>query len=174
MAALSAGLGCEGSGDSVMAGADRSRGAAGAPEAAPRRGTAPAGAGGASSPRGPGAVSAPKPRNDETNPPVQDAFAARNWVPRPTGAAAPKPAASAPPPVASAPTPPPRLAYALVGKLTEQGEAPVYIFERGQRVVSVRPGQWLDSQHRLESASATELIIVQVPGDVRYTLRIGP
>lgn len=176
LTALLAGAGCGG----PDAGAGRATGpgqgdaAAASPDASQRR---PAAVAMAASQPPPLRSAAPSVRTvGEAGPPVQDAFAARGWTPRAASAAAPKPVASASAPAApaSAPTPPPRLAYTLVGRITEQGETPVYIFERGPRVVSVRAGQWLDSQHRLESASATELTIVQVPGDLRFTVRIGP
>jgi len=87
-----------------------------------------------------------------------DPFAARSWAPR----VAEKPAA---------PTAPP-LPYTYFGRMTEDGKLYVFL-QRGERSYTVKRGDVLDTQYRVEEITPGALVITYLPLKQRQVLHTG-
>jgi hypothetical protein len=82
-------------------------------------------------------------------------FPSQSWAPPPRPAPA---AAAAPPP---APTPPP-MPYRVAGGVVHDGVAHV-VLAKGDRVLTVRPGDTLDDGYRVESVGPQGVTLVYLP-----------
>lgn len=90
-----------------------------------------------------------------------DAFAMRSWRPPP-----PPPPKVKPP----APTAPP-LPYTYLGKLVE-GEAIIVFLARAGQNVTVRVGDRVDGQYRIDAVSESALELTYLPLDQKQTLSL--
>lgn len=128
--------------------------------ALPRRAASPAAA---ASPPPPSAAA-----EDQADAAVLDLFAAVNWD-------APPPAPPPPPPVApAAPPQAPALPFEYLGRTEAVGEAGGQLvhLRRGSEMFSVRAGDSIDAQYRLEQVSDEALQISYLPLAARQTLII--
>jgi len=100
---------------------------------------------------------------------VADLFRSRTWfVPPPPPPPEP---AKGPPPPPSEPTAPP-LPFAFMGQVVEDQQVQV-VLVRGDRLVTVRAGEKIDQNYRLESIQNGILTFVYLPLDIKQTLAIG-
>ena len=97
------------------------------------------------------------------------------WMPPP-----PPPAPAPPPPAPPAPPPPPvapPLAYQMIGRLIE-GDGPraveVALLNGPNRSVSVRAGDTLDGQWRVDQVSASGVRLTWLPAQLPQTLVFKP
>ncbi len=101
-------------------------------------------------------------------PPVADGvdvFAAKSWI-RPT----PVRTALAPPPAQPAAPPMP---FQYVGQIQGR-EGPTILLSRGAESFSVKTGEAIDNDYRLESVTGESLTIVYLPLNERQTLNPEP
>jgi hypothetical protein len=94
-----------------------------------------------------------------------DLFASKSWVPPPPPVVIAKPAA---PPK---PTAPP-LPYSYVGQM-EGKEGFLVFLARGNDLLSVKPGEQLGTDYRLETVSPEQITFVYIPLGERQTLVTG-
>jgi hypothetical protein len=90
-----------------------------------------------------------------------DPFAARSWAPQ----VVEKPAAPA------APVAPP-LPYTYFGRMTEDGKLYVFL-QRGERSYTVKAGDVLDQQYRVDEITSNAVTITYLPLKQRQVLHTG-
>lgn len=91
-----------------------------------------------------------------------DLFAARSWgPPRAAAATDPTDPAAAPPPAAAAPQPPP-VPYRFAGQVVHDGAARI-VLAKGDLVFTVREGEVLDDDYRVESIRPDEVTLLYLP-----------
>lgn len=98
---------------------------------------------------------------------VVDLFKSRTWYIPPPPVEEPK----GPPPPPPVPTAPP-LPFAFMGQVIEDQQVQV-VLTRSNRVVTVREGEMIDRNYRLESFHDGILTFVYLPLDIKQTLVIG-
>lgn len=104
------------------------------------------------------------PSRDAIGKPRGELFGFRSWAPsRPVVRAGP---AAAP----AAPTPPP-MPYRIAGQVVHDGTARV-VLARDDRVLTVREGEMLDDNYRVESIKADGVTLVYLPLGVREQLPV--
>ena len=104
------------------------------------------------------------PSRDAIGKPRGELFGFRSWAPsRPVVRAGP---AAAP----AAPTPPP-MPYRIAGQVVHDGTARV-VLARDDRVLTVREGEMLDDNYRVESIRADGVTLVYLPLGVREQLTV--
>jgi hypothetical protein len=104
------------------------------------------------------------PSRDAIGKPRGELFGFRSWAPsRPVARAGP---AAAP----AAPTPPP-MPYRIAGQVVHDGTARV-VLARDDRVLTVREGEMLDDNYRVESIKADGVTLVYLPLGVREQLPV--
>src|SRR5712692_3822414 len=91
-----------------------------------------------------------------------DPFSAHSWMPRPKPAAV----SAAPDPVA------PPLPFRFAGQLHRDSGIEVYL-ARGEEIFTVKEGDTLDGQYRIDSVSATEVSFVHLPTGTRQTMQFS-
>jgi hypothetical protein len=87
-----------------------------------------------------------------------DPFAARSWTPR----------------VAEKPAPPtaPALPYTYFGRMTEDGKLYVFL-QRGERSYTVKTGDLLDQQYRIDNITPNAVVLTYLPLMERQLLHTG-
>lgn len=99
---------------------------------------------------------------------VVDLFKSHTWyVPPPP----PPEPVKGPPPPPPEPTAPP-LPFAYMGQVVEDRNVQL-VLTRGDRIVTVRAGDKIDQNYRLESFNDGILTFVYLPLDIKQTLAIG-
>jgi len=99
----------------------------------------------------------------------RDAFASRTWyVPPP-----PRPAPP-PPPVKLAPAPPsaPPLPFTYLGRYAEAGKT-VFLLVKDDRILTVRPGDLIEGNYRVDGIAGSRLDLTYVPLNVKHHLDMG-
>jgi hypothetical protein len=99
---------------------------------------------------------------------IPDLFRSFSWYVPPPPPPPPPPASPPPPPV---PTAPP-LPFSFMGQLVEN-EQPQIMLVRDERLLTVRVGEAIDRNYRLESFKDRVLTFVYLPLDTRQTLNTG-
>ncbi len=97
---------------------------------------------------------------------VVDVFAPQSWVPPPPKVT----------PVVSRPADPvlPALPFRYVGQLEESdGKAVIYL-ARGDEVYTVRPGDVLETQYRVDAVDAAQITLTYLPMNRQQMLAIPP
>jgi hypothetical protein len=85
-------------------------------------------------------------------------FAASSWLPPPPPVVVPV-VAEAPPP---APTAPP-VPFTYLGELDVKAAKPQVFLSSGDRLLIVSPGEVVDNQYRVESVSASDVVLTYLP-----------
>jgi hypothetical protein len=118
----------------------------------------------------PEAPAVPAAQRDAAGRPVVDLFSPVSWDTPPPPPSQPP----APPPPAPPQAPP--LPFEFFGRTEVVGEAgPALIhLRRGKEVLSVREGERIDGQYRLDKVGSDALEIVYLPMDTKQILVIGP
>jgi hypothetical protein len=108
------------------------------------------------------------PRNERTADATPDLFAPVNWDEAPPPAPAPAPAAPAPPQA-------PPLPFEFVGRteVADGRAAQLVHLRRGTELFSVRAGERIDDQYRLDSIGPDSLEIAYLPMNIKHTLQTG-
>lgn len=99
-------------------------------------------------------------------PHAEDAFAVRDWDPRPPAPPAKRPAAPAKPTV-------PPLPFTFLGRLVDRGKATVFL-ERGGDIVVAQTDQAIDADYRLDSVGPDQIVFTYLPLKARQVLPIRP
>jgi hypothetical protein len=97
--------------------------------------------------------------------PQTDPFARRSFAPPPRQA----PAAAAPGP-APAPAAPP-LPFKYAGWITYDGKTEVLVL-RGDKLISIAPGQEIDGEYRVEAVSESNIAFVYLPLKTRQSIEL--
>lgn len=108
-------------------------------------------------------------------PPVSDAKLELRRAPFPDAPADPFTARSWAPPVAekpAAPVAPPPLPYTYFGRMTEDGTLYVFL-QRGERSYTVKAGDMLDQQYRVDNITPNAVMITYLPLKQRQVLHTG-
>lgn len=108
-------------------------------------------------------------------PPVSDAKLELRRAPFPDAPADPFAARSWAPPVAekpAAPVAPPPLPYTYFGRMTEDGTLYVFL-QRGERSYTVKAGDMLDQQYRVDNITPNAVMITYLPLKQRQVLHTG-
>jgi hypothetical protein len=95
-----------------------------------------------------------------------DAFDARSWAPPPPPPAAPPPQAQVQP----EPSPNP---YRIAGTTAQDGAVRIYL-TNGQRIYEAVPGQMLDDDYRIKSASREGVVLLHVLLGVERRIEADP
>jgi hypothetical protein len=99
---------------------------------------------------------------------VGNVFASKSWyVPPPP----PPPPAAAPPGPPPKPTAPP-LPFTYLGKYQDTG-APVIFLVRGDRILTVKQGDVIEGNYRVDGIAGSTLTLTYMPLDIKQTLNIG-
>lgn len=95
-----------------------------------------------------------------------DVFAPQSWLPPPPKAA----------PVVSKPAEPmvPVLPFRYVGQLEESDGKTVIYLARGDEVYTVRPGDVLETQYRVDAVDAAQITLTYLPMNRQQMLAIPP
>jgi Cohesin domain len=104
------------------------------------------------------------PSRDAIGKPRGELFGSRSWAPSP-------PVARAAPVAAPAAAPPP-MPYRIAGQVVHDGTARV-VLARDDRVLTVREGEMLDDNYRVESIKADGVTLVYLPLGVREQLPVS-
>jgi cohesin domain-containing protein len=107
------------------------------------------------------------PARDMIGRPAADPFSPRSWEPPAARRPAAKSIALAPEP--PPPPAPPPMPYRVAGTVIQQG-VPHIVLAKGDRVVTVRPGDVLEDGYRVESIDAGMVTLVYMPLDIRQQL----
>jgi hypothetical protein len=91
--------------------------------------------------------------------PVADPFARRNFAPASQSAGAPAPSAAPP------------LPFTYLGKAIEDGKLEVFL-SRGEQSYSVRAGQKIDGEYRIDKVTQSSVTFTYLPLKTRQTLDI--
>lgn len=141
---------------------------AAAPAARARRAAAPVGTSSAATvPAAPVGSLALAPRGALSGD-VPDLFKTLSWYVPPPPPPPPPPAPPPPPPVPVAPP----LPFTFMGQLVENDRSQVMLV-RDERLLTVRVGEDIDRNYRLESFKDRVLTFVYLPLDTRQTLNTG-
>jgi hypothetical protein len=84
-------------------------------------------------------------------------FAASSWLPPAPAAPPPAPTVRADPPTA------PPVPFTYMGELDAQTGKPRVFLSNGDRLLIVSPGEVIDGQYRIESVSATNVVLTYLP-----------
>jgi hypothetical protein len=95
-------------------------------------------------------------------------FAAHSWY-------TPPPPPPPPPPVITAPATPvaPPLPFQFIGSYTPDGQAPVFLLTRGDRVYDVHIGDTLDDTYSIDSFANGQLVLTYKPLNIQQQLIAG-
>lgn len=109
-----------------------------------------------------GDIALEKLRRRQSEQDVVNVLGSRTWyVP-------PPPPPPRPPPV---PTAPP-LPYTYMGMIQTDPDNVVYFLVRNDRVYTVKPGEVIDDNYRLDEAKGSDLVFTYIPMDKRQTLKV--
>jgi hypothetical protein len=98
-----------------------------------------------------------------------DAFRSRSWLAPPAPAPLPAPVRPAPPPAPTAPS----LPFKFVGMLEQKTDRPTAFLAKGEALHVVRVGDVVDGAYRVESLSATQIVVTYLPLNERQTLSVA-
>jgi len=104
------------------------------------------------------------PSRDAIGKPRGELFGFRSWAP-------PQPVVRAAPAAAPAAAAPPPMPYRIAGQVVHDGAARV-VLARDDRVLTVREGEMLDDNYRVESIKADGVTLVYLPLGVREQLPV--
>jgi len=97
-----------------------------------------------------------------------DVFQSKSWyVPPPPPPAPPVPVAVVPPPPSAPPLP-----FSFLGLYQDSGK-PVVFLVRGDRVLTVQPGEVIEGTYRVDGIAGSNLGLTYLPLNTRQNLYIG-
>ncbi|TCW77981.1 hypothetical protein C5O80_32930 [Burkholderia sp. SRS-46] len=88
---------------------------------------------------------------------ANDPFTASSWLPPPPVDVPPLPAARAAPPTA------PPVPFTYVGELDAKADKPRVFLSNGDQLLIVSPGDVIDGQYRIDSVSASNVVLTYLP-----------
>jgi len=105
----------------------------------------------------------------ESDEDIIDVFSSKSWFVPPL----PPPPAPPPKPVPSPPPTAPPLPFTFIGSYQEPNGHLIIFLSKGDRVLSVSPGDILENTYRVDGISAGQLGLTYLPLNIKQTMSIG-